>query len=105
MSKAKQVWPMQRHGEPGLLLEDPMIVQEDPLALQEAMLHDKVYAAWGERDLGSRENLWKLVVAQAATMPDVSDAQRQALAEHVMAYFEEIRLVAEAASASSEHGH
>lgn len=77
--------PMERHGEMGRLYRP-----KTQLSADELRLYASVYVAWGERDLGSRDNVVKLVEELAReTLPD--ESVRATIVEHVMAFIDEIQ--------------
>jgi hypothetical protein len=56
------------------------------------LLYYRVLQAWGDRKLRTRGSLVKLVEQVAEVrIPDVT--QRAAMAEHVMAYFDELHML------------
>ena len=76
--------PMERHGQMGVLYRPT--VQLTALELQ---FYSEVWAAWGDRDLGSRENTVKLVEDVAAkTIAD--ETSRPSMVGRIMAYIDEI---------------
>ena len=76
--------PMERHGEMGKLYR-PVI----QLTAEEWSFYGSVHAAWGDRDLGSRDNVVKLV-EDVASKTIVDESLRSTMTKRVMAYIDEL---------------
>jgi hypothetical protein len=77
--------PMMRHGEMGMLYRP--IVQ---LSMEEWGLYSELWVAWGERDLGGRDNVVALLQSVAQTSKFVTPETMHAGCEHVMRYIDEL---------------
>jgi hypothetical protein len=77
--------PMTRHGEEGVLYR-PRV----QLNMHELGLYAQVWVAWGDRDMGSRENVVALIRQVAQTSKFVTPETFESACEHVVQYVDEL---------------